>query len=60
VRLKLRGKHTNKVVIAIARELVGFLWAAMRTEQHARQGARSSAQLEGAKASATPRSAPTK
>jgi hypothetical protein len=22
-----RGKHRNKVVIAIARELVGFIWA---------------------------------
>jgi transposase len=57
-RLKLRGKHTNKVVIAIARELVGFMWAAMRTEQHARHGARNSARLEGAKASAAPRSGP--
>lgn len=58
VRLRLRGKQINKVIIAIARELVGFLWAAMRVEQHARHGARSSAPLEGAKASAAPRSAP--
>ena len=29
-RLKGRGKHVNKVVIAIARELAGFLWAALR------------------------------
>ena len=36
-RLKLRGKHTNKVTIAIARELVGFMWAALR-DQHARHG----------------------
>ena len=26
-RLMARGKHRNKVVIAIARELVGFIWA---------------------------------
>lgn len=59
LRLKARGKHTNKVVIAIARELVGFLWAALRDDrEHARHGARSSAQLEGAKASAAPRSGP--
>jgi transposase len=59
LRLKARGKHVNKVVIAIARELVGFLWAALREDrEHARHGARSSAQLEGAKASAAPRSGP--
>lgn len=73
VRLKARGKNSNKVVIAIARELVCFLWAALRndivsgratppakskTGEPARHGARSSAQLEGAKASAAPRSNP--
>jgi transposase len=26
-RLLARGKHTNQVVIAIARELEGFMWA---------------------------------
>jgi transposase len=26
-RLIARGKHTNQVVVAIARELVGFMWA---------------------------------
>ena len=26
-RLLARGKHANQVVVAIARELVGFLWA---------------------------------
>jgi transposase len=58
-RLIARGKTPNKVVIAIARELVGFLWAAMRDDrEHARHGARSSAQIEGAKASAAPRSGP--
>lgn len=29
-RMKARGKQHNKVVIAIARELVGFLWATAR------------------------------
>lgn len=29
-RLRARGKHYNKIVIAVARELVGFLWAAAR------------------------------
>lgn len=58
-RLKARGKHANKVVIAIARELVGFLWAALRDDrEHARHGARSSTQLKGVKASAAPRSGP--
>jgi transposase len=56
-RLIARGKTPNKVVIAIARELVGFLWATMRDDREAaRHGARSSPQLEGAKASAAPRS----
>jgi transposase len=32
-RLVARGKNTNKVVIAIARELVGFLWAALRDDR---------------------------
>ena len=26
-QLIARGKHANQVVVAIARELVGFLWA---------------------------------
>jgi transposase len=26
-RLLARGKHANQVVVAIARELAGFLWA---------------------------------
>jgi transposase len=56
-RLKARGKHSNKVVIAIARELVGFLWAALRDDREtARHGARSSTQTAGVKASAAPRS----
>lgn len=28
-----RGKHPNKIVIAIAREFVGFLWAALRDDR---------------------------
>lgn len=56
-RLVARGKNTNKVIIAIARELVGFLWAALRDDREpARHGARSSARFEGVKASAPPRS----
>ena len=59
LRLKARGKHVNKVVIAVARELVGFLWAALRDDREAaRHDARSSTQIEGVKASAAPRSAP--
>jgi transposase len=58
-RLKARGKHVNKVVIAIARELVGFLWAALREQREpARHGARTSTLLKGVKASAAPRSGP--
>jgi len=58
-RLKARGKHANKVVIAIARELVGFLWAALREDcKPARHGTRTSTQLKGGKASAAPRSGP--
>ncbi|MFO0564668.1 MAG: transposase [Polyangiaceae bacterium] len=57
-RLVERRKTPNKVVIAIARELAGFLWAALRDDREdARHGARSSAQFRGAKASAAPRSA---
>ena len=26
-RLMARGKHANQVVVAIARELAGFMWA---------------------------------
>lgn len=60
-RLAERGKPANKVVIAIARELVGFLWAAMREDRGAaRHAARTSAQLEGTKASTVPRSLPAK
>ena len=68
-RLIARGKTPNKVVIAIARELVGFLWAALRDDRAdaattrddrapARDGARSSTQTAGVKASAVPRSGP--
>jgi len=58
-RLLERGKAKNKIVIAIARELVGFLWAALRDDREpARHGARTSARLEGANASAAPRSGP--
>lgn len=58
-RLKARGKHANKVVIAVARELVGFLWAALREDREAaRHGARSSALSNGVDASAAPRSKP--
>lgn len=28
-RMERRGKHTTKIVIAVARELVGYLWAAL-------------------------------
>lgn len=43
-RLVARGKAKNKVVVAIARELVGFFWAAMRKDREpARHGARTSA-----------------
>jgi transposase len=42
-RLTARGKNSNKVVIAIARELVGFLWAALRDDIHlTRHGTRTS------------------
>lgn len=58
-RLIDRRKTPNKVVIAIARELVGFLWAALRTDRTAaRHGARSSTRLGGVKATAAPRSSP--
>lgn len=58
-RLIGRGKTPNKVVIAIARELVGFLWAALRDNgEAARHGARSSTHNAGVKASAAPRSGP--
>lgn len=30
-RMRARGKQHNKVVVAIARELIGFLWATART-----------------------------
>lgn len=58
-RLKARGKNANKVVIAIARELVGFLWAALKEpSEPARHGARTSTQSAGVDASAAPRSGP--
>ena len=58
-RLVARGKAKNKVVIALARELVGFFWATMRADlEPARHGARTSARTEGANASAAPRSSP--
>lgn len=28
-RMERRGKHTTKIVVAVARELVGFIWAAL-------------------------------
>ena len=57
-RLLARGKHPNKVVIAVVRELVGFLWAALREHREpARHGARISTLSEGVNASAAPRSA---
>jgi transposase len=57
-RLVERGKNPNKVVIAVARELVGFLWAALRDDREtARHGARNPALFDGAKASTAPRSA---
>jgi hypothetical protein len=35
-RLTERGKHANKAVIAVLRELVGFLWAALQPERESR------------------------
>lgn len=35
-RLSERGKAANKVVIAVTRELVGFLWAALQDDARAR------------------------
>ena len=29
-RLRARGKHHNKIITAVARELIGFLWATAR------------------------------
>lgn len=56
-RLSEKGKPRNKIVIAVARELVGFLWAALRDDREpARHDARNSAPLERTKASAAPRS----
>jgi transposase len=58
-RLTARGKHKNKIVIAIARELVGFLWAVLREDREAaRHGARTSTQTASVEASAAPRSGP--
>lgn len=36
VRLTMKGKHHNKAIMAVARELVGFIWAAL-TEHRARK-----------------------
>ena len=56
-RLVARGKHRNKVVIAIMRELVGFLWAALRVRTGAaRHAARGSTQIERVEATDAPRS----
>jgi transposase len=56
-RLVARGKNSNKIVIAIARELVGFLWAALRDDRvHARAGTRTSP-IKNARASAAPSAA---
>lgn len=58
-RLKARGKNANKVLIAVARELVGFLWAALRDDhEDARHGARTSTRSDDVNASAAPRSGP--
>ena len=32
-RMTARGKEHNKVVVAIARELVGFLWVTLAVEE---------------------------
>jgi len=32
-RMMMQGKHHNVIVVAIARELVGYLWAALRTTE---------------------------
>ena len=32
-RMMMHGKHHNKIVVAIARELVGYLWTALRMVQ---------------------------
>jgi len=32
-RMMMRGKHHNKIVVAIARELVGYLWTALHMVQ---------------------------
>ena len=32
-RMTARGKPHNKVVVAVARELVGFLWATLAVDQ---------------------------
>ena len=36
-RMTSRGKEHNKVVVAIARELVGFLWATLTVEERVAQ-----------------------
>ena len=35
-RMMMQKKHHNKIVVAIARELVGYLWAALRSVEPAR------------------------
>jgi transposase len=54
-RLIERGKSSNKVVIAIARELVGFLWAALRDDLPTARHASTPKKMKGAIASAPPR-----
>lgn len=38
-RFDERGKTRTKIAVAIARELVGFIWAALRTQQSKKAGA---------------------
>jgi transposase len=40
VRLSERGKPKNKVVIAVVRELLGFIWAALHPSQQVSRGRR--------------------
>ena len=32
-RMMMRGKHHNKIVVAVARELVGYLWTTLHMVQ---------------------------
>jgi transposase len=49
-RLYARGKPVNKVVAAVARELVGFVWAVMREGQMRQERSRNGSQRAAAKA----------